>query len=250
MLNKNLDIVILAAGKGTRMESVEIPKAMVLCNNRPLISYIVDTATKLVERPIIVIGFLKDQIKNYLKDKVVYAVQEEQLGSGHAALCAIEEINAESFLVLNCDMPLIKVGTLQELVDLHQENNSKLSMITTRVDNFTGDRICFEKFGRILRDGDDHIIAIKEYKDASEEERAIRELNLGIYIFNKEWFLDNIRKVKNTNVQHEYYLTDMLGIATSEGIKIHSINADHRELLGVNTKDELALVESYLNNHK
>lgn len=242
-MQPDVQVVILAGGKGTRMGDTEIPKVLHPLNGKPLISHLLDNLKRLSwePRPVIVVGFKREQVMSVLGSTYIYAIQEEQLGTGHAVLAARPQVTAKNILVLYGDMPFITASSLEKLVDKHESSRSTVTMVTTRVSDFSGPYASLEKYGRIIRDKQNNIVAIREFKDATEEERAIEELNPGYYVLDTGWLWNNIGKITTENAQNEYYITDIIAIAISSGLTVASISVSPDELLGVNTKDELKI---------
>lgn len=239
-------IIILAAGKGTRMGN-DNPKVLVMLKNRPLILYLLAELEKInqLAKTVIVVGHKHTQVREVLGDGFTYAYQKRQLGTGHAVMAAESQIVGNNILVLYGDMPFITAESLKKLMRLHNEKDSKISMFTSAVNDFSEyPSLIF--FGRIIRDAHGNIVKITEFKDASMKEKDIREVNPGIYMFNSTWLYDNIHKLQNQNAQGEFYLTDMVEIAIAAGEVTHSLSIDPREVIGVNSLEELQAAEKLL----
>ena len=238
-------IVILAAGKGKRMGKLDLPKVLVPLQGQPLISHLLDELKPLKAsmHPIIVIGYMHGRVKEVLGKEYDYVLQREQLGTAHAVWTAREKIKAKNVLVLYGDTPFIKRKSLEKLMRLHEQQEAIISMFTTRVPNFAGKFASFLDYGRIIRDEFGNIIKITEYKDASPEVRKIKELNPGIYMFNTQWLWDNIDRIQTDNVQQEFYLTDIVEVAINEDQSILSLPIDAKEVLGINTPEQLKQLE-------
>ena len=245
----NRQVVILAAGKGTRMNS-ERPKVLAPVLDRPMIDHVLDSVYKvgLSRRPLVVVGYKGNLVRNQIRDRADHVWQQNQFGTGHAVACTQEHLKefAGSILVLYGDHPLISNKTIDNLFKLHQSEGSALTMMTTEVEDFDDWRQGFFNFGRILRNGDDSIQAIREMKDCTEEEKQIQELNPGYYCFNSDWLWENIDQIKNENKQQEYYLTDLVEMAVQQNRIINSIKIHPIECLGINTPEHLALVEKLI----
>ena len=241
-------IVVLAAGKGTRMGDQPWPKVLAPLKGRPLISYILDEVKQLElsQKPIIVVGFMQDKVRQVLGDGYLYAVQEQQLGTGHAVAMAKSLVSADNLVVLYGDTPFISAHSLKNLIQAQELTGDKLSMFTTTVKNFEGQFKPFEKFGRIIRSQSGDILKITEYKDCTEEEKKITELNPGIYCFNSQWLWDNIVRINKDNAQGEYYLTDLLEVAVSQGERVNSLPINPNEVLGINTWEDHGHAENLL----
>lgn len=238
-------IVILAAGKGKRMNSSDMPKVLVPLKGKPVILYLLDQVNQLTQliKPVIVVGFMKEKVREFLGDAYLYATQEKQLGTAHAVMAAKEKVNAENILVLYGDMPFVSANSLRKLLHLHRQSGNNLSMFTSIVENFEGVFGALKSYGRIIRDKSGEIVKITEYKDATEEERERKEVNPGIYCFKTSWLWDKLEKIENHNSQGEYYLTDLVEIAIKEGLKISSLKIDPKEVLGINTLQDLEEAE-------
>ncbi len=241
-------IVILAAGKGTRMGG-NLPKVLVMLNNKPLILYTLEELEKInqLAKPIVVVGYGADKVKTILGDGYSYAYQEQQLGTANALAVAKKKVKAENILVVYGDMPLISSASLKALIKEHFKKRSSISMLTATAPNFLGIYNSLEHYGRIIRDSKKQISAIVEFKDASAHQKKIREVNPGIYMFNTKWLWGNLAKVKNQNAQKEYYLTDIAALAIADGKKIVSVPVDPKEVLGVNSREDLEKAEKILN---
>jgi bifunctional UDP-N-acetylglucosamine pyrophosphorylase/glucosamine-1-phosphate N-acetyltransferase len=184
-------------------------------------------------------------VRKTLGDDYTYAVQEEQLGTGHAVMSAENKvIDADNILVLYADHPLVTPSTIRNLVDTHVKSNSILTMATATVPDFSDWREAFMSFGRFIRDENNNIIKIVEAKDATEKEKEIKEVNPAYMCFRANWMWKHLHSLKNDNNQNEYYLTDLVKMAFDEKQKIESISIDPKEALGVNTKDQLELIHN------
>ncbi len=239
-------IVILAAGNGTRM-GANMPKVLVPLKGKPIIKYLIESIIKsgVDKQPIIVVSLdNKDSISRSLdKYGCLYAVQTEQLGTGHALACAKDKISeeADQIICFYGDHPFISPDTIKRLT-----NNSQgvVTIMTTIVNDFDSWRQNLYYWGRIIRNH--RIKEIVEYKDAAEEVRKLKEVNPGFYCFKNDWLWGNINKLKNNNVQREYYLTDLIKIAFEQGIKINSLTINPKETIGINTKKELEIAETLI----
>ena len=240
-------VIILAAGKGKRMEE-EIPKVLLPLKGQPCINYLLDEVKKIPEigKPIIVVGYKYNDVQKILGDSYLYALQRQQLGTGHAVMAAESKISAKNIIVLYGDVPFVKASSIKKLMLLHNNNKAMISMFTTRVPDFKGHRSNFLHFGRIVRDKYNEVSKIVEYKDASDEEQAITEINPGIYAFNTEWLWNNIHLIKNENSQNEYYLTDIAGLAIEAEFKIYTAPISYKEVIGLNTKEQLSFAEKII----
>ncbi|MDZ4184776.1 MAG: NTP transferase domain-containing protein, partial [Desulfuromonadales bacterium] len=217
---KSLATVILAAGKGTRMKSA-LPKVLHPLCGQPLIHYPVRLARQLGSTAtVLVVGHGAEAVETALAaEKVVFALQGEQLGTGHALLCA-QPVLADfsgTILLLCGDVPLLREVTIAQLLDYHHQQGASVTVLTATIENPHG-------YGRVVRDGDE-VVAIVEEKDATPEIRALREINTGIYCFDAPFVFTALSQVGCNNAQGEYYLTDVLGLARSAGKKVCALAA-------------------------
>ncbi len=244
----HIKFVILAAGKGTRMQS-DIPKALTRIGEKPILQYLFDSIQQsgVDGTPVVVVGHGRDKLCEFFGAVCDYAVQDEPLGTGHAVMCAREKAaGADAVAVLYGDHPFVSSQTLRNLAELHQTKGAVISMMTTTVPSFEGWHSVFLHWGRILRDGHGHMIGIREYKDAMESEQEIREVNPAMYCFDAAWLWDNISQLKNTNAKGEYYLTDLIELAVAQRREIASLSIAPEEAIGINTPEELRIAEEVL----
>lgn len=251
---KNLKIIILAAGKGKRLESLgfDVPKPLIPVHGRPMISYLIDAVREAAVDgdPIIITapdnraGFRSALGQNTCR----FVVQEEQLGTGHAVMCAQDLFqDAQDVMVLYGDHPTLSAQTIRRLSEAHRISGATLTLATVRFPDFHSWRQWFYNFGRIVRDTEGNITRIVELKDASEEEKAITEVNPAYMIFRRQWLCQNMPLLTKKNAQGEYYLTDLVQLAVDQGQKIHSIIVENPiEAIGVNTPEQLKAAEEAL----
>lgn len=232
----NLKIVILAAGQGTRMKS-KIPKVLHKVLDKPMLDHVMEAAQVVTNnKPIVVIGHMSDMVREHLGDKAEIALQEEQLGTGHAVMMAEHYIDDEDEVLILCgDTPLIKGETLKEMTKIKSEGYAAVVMSAVE-DDPTG-------YGRIIRDESDDFMRIREQKDANEEEKAIKEINAGMYIIDGKLLKENLSKLSVNNAQREYYLTDVLEHIKNAGHRIGVYQADKMEIMGVNSRLQLSEAE-------
>ena len=235
-MTTTLTTIILAAGKGTRMQSAK-PKVLQTLADKPLLSHVLDTCQTInVDKTIVVYGFGGDQVQQAMSEyALTWVEQTEQLGTGHAVQVTLPELPREGkSLILYGDVPLVSADTL---IRLKEANVEGMSMLTLTVDNPFG-------LGRIKRDDEGNIIAIVEQKDATQEEQAIHEINSGIYCVDNTLLHKYLPKLSNDNAQQEYYLTDIVKMAVADGIAITAIEPDYEfEIEGVNNRQQLASLE-------
>lgn len=238
--------VILAAGKGKRLHSEQFsaPKVLREANGKPLLRYVVNNLSFIPDKKdiIIVAGYKKEMVFNAFNEGYTFAVQDEQLGTGHAVNCAREALKDYDGPVLVCygDMPLFKKETYENLVKVHEEAGNDCTILTGVSDRGLA-------YGRIIRDETGSFKGVVEDRDCTPEQKKINELNVGIYVFDSKKLFSCLGELKNSNAQGEYYLTDVPTIMMSKGYKIGTYTThDDTEILGVNTPEELALCESLL----
>lgn len=243
-------VVVLAAGAGTRMKS-DLQKTLHSIGGRSLISHSLHAAAGLAPEHIVaVIGHRRDQVgpavetvAATLDREIRIAIQAEQNGTGHAVQCAMDQLDGfeGTVIVTNGDVPLLTSDTLGALLEAHTATPTAVTVLTMNLDDPTG-------YGRIVRNQDGEVIAIVEQKDASDEERSITEVNSGVFAFDADILRSALSKLKSDNAQGELYLTDVLGIARSEGHPVRAhIAGDARELAGVNDRVQLAEAGAELN---
>lgn len=233
--------IVLAAGKGTRMKSKQ-PKVLHPICGKPMIRYAVDVAKSSgAESTVVVIGHGADAVKEYLGEAVQFALQGDQLGTGHAVLAAKNAIDPDVDLVLitNGDMPLLTEHTLRELIETQKINAGPLSLLTMVSDDSYG-------FGRIVRKEDDSVAAIVEEVQCTPEQLSIKELNVGAYCMDARWLWEVLPQLP-LSPKGEYYLTEVVGIAVQNGLKVAAIKMkDHQDALGINTRVHLAEAEALM----
>jgi len=238
-MQRNFATVIMAAGKGTRMKNAEKAKVMFEVAGKPMIEHVVDLAVALHSlRTIAIVGFQREAVMKYLKSvaaTVEFAVQDPQLGTGHAVMqtkSLLSDFRGD-VLVLSGDVPLLTVSTIRDLISYHHQRKAVATILTADLDDPTG-------YGRILRDVEDHVVGIVEHRDASDEQKKEREINSGIYIFDNEHMFDALAHINPHNAQNEYYLTDVFGYYWKHAMKVAAKKVDDfNEIRGVNTVAQL-----------
>ena len=233
--------IVLAAGRGTRMKS-SLPKVLHQVCGRPMIHYAINAAKMSgAEKTVLVVGHGAEEMQNYLGERVIYALQQEQLGTGHAVQSALPAISEDydTILVTYGDMPLLTEGTLQKLLQTQAKNSGPLSMVTMISEDPKG-------FGRIMRGMDGSVVAIVEEVECTPEQLSIQELNVGAYCFDAKWLWQALKRLP-LSPKGEYYLTDVIGIAVQDGLRVDALTVtDNQEALGINTRVHLAEAESVM----
>ena len=247
MMNRNFSILILAAGLGTRMKSDTI-KVLHKIHDKPIITYIYQTITKTFpERIVFIVGHQADDVKSVIGDShVEFVLQKEQLGTGHAVMCSKDLLkNYDGHLIIMPgDCPLIRSKTLTDLIDLHEKEQNNITVVTAKLPYYP------EGYGRIVNSNKGKLQKIVEERDANEKERKIDIVNSGIYCTTPSFLFPALEKIKNNNDQKEYYLPDVIEIAVSEGKCGQLLISDYSEILGINTKNELATIENLMTDMK
>ncbi|MFB7599866.1 bifunctional UDP-N-acetylglucosamine diphosphorylase/glucosamine-1-phosphate N-acetyltransferase GlmU [Streptomyces sp. NPDC056160] len=242
-------VVVLAAGEGTRMKSAT-PKVLHEICGRSLVGHVLAAARELKpENLVVVVGHAREKVTAHLAEadsQARTAVQEKQKGTGHAVRMGLEELGGavEGTVIVVCgDTPLLTGETLASLAAAHTADGNAVTVLTAEVPDATG-------YGRIVRDaGSGAVTAIVEHKDASEEQRAIREINSGVFAFDGRLLAEALGKVRTNNSQGEEYLTDVLGILRDAGHRVGAcVAGDHREIAGINNRVQLAEARRILND--
>lgn len=243
-VNDTIGIIILAAGKGTRMKS-DKAKVLHLLSGRPLILHVVETAAKVEGKDIIVVvGHEAKRVKEVVSENadVKFALQNEQKGTGHAVLCALPHLSEDCghVVILSGDVPLIRHATILDLIEDHIHSENAVTVLGVCLENPFG-------YGRLVESGPNGIEKIVEERDADESEKKINIVNSGIYCVNKNFLGQALSEVTADNNQNEIYLTDIVQIASQSHKKIGlKICDEPTEVMGVNTLDELRNIESIL----
>ena len=239
-MEKSVKSVILAAGKGTRMKS-DIPKVLHKIFEKPLLGYVIDEINKLdeIDENYVIVGHCAEQVENFVKTNYINAkcrIQSPQLGTGHAAMQAYDDLKGfdGDVLILCGDTPLITSETLKDFIAEHRKNNSSLTVMSAVFENPSN-------YGRIIRDEKGNLKAIIEEKDANEEQKAVKEINTGVYLLKWSDLAPSFLSLDSNNAQNEYYLTDIVKWAINNGLKAQSyILKDNDESFGINSKVHLA----------
>ncbi|MEX2459918.1 MAG: bifunctional UDP-N-acetylglucosamine diphosphorylase/glucosamine-1-phosphate N-acetyltransferase GlmU [Paenibacillaceae bacterium] len=234
--------IVLAAGQGKRMKS-KLYKVMHPVCGKPMVGHVMDILDQAqVGRKVVIVGHGAETVKSYLGNRAEYALQVEQLGTGHAVLQAKELLqHVDGTTVVICgDTPLVKAETLQRMIQVHEVQKAAATILTAKLANPEG-------YGRIVRDPQGNVTAIVEQKDCSEEECTINEINAATYLFDNRSLFQALNHVDNKNIQQEYYLTDVIRIMQQAGKKVIGYCTDEdAEVIGVNDRVALSEAEGYM----
>ena len=237
---KKIAAIILAAGKGKRMNTKQINKVVFPLGNKHMILHTVDKLTELLISPIIVVvGFAKESVMRILDGKVVFAQQSKRLGTAHAVVCALKKLpsNISTVLVLNGDdSAFYTESIIKKLIKTHKEKKAALSFLTITVNKNGG-------LGRVIRNNDGTVIGIVEEKDATQVQRKITEINPACYIFEVAFLKKYLGKVKKSGISGEYYLTSLIDIAIKNNEKLEVVKGGKILWRGINTPEELKEAE-------
>ncbi len=244
---KNLATVILAAGKGKRMRNPDKSKVMFELKGKPMIQHVVELALKIhSEKIILIVGHKKQTVMDFIKetfkndiDKISFASQDEQLGTGHAVMqtkALLENFDGDT-LILSGDVPLLRHETVDKFLNFHNENGFLASLLSANFENPFG-------YGRIVRSENGDFIDIVEEKDATDEIKKLNEINSGIYIVDNKNLFEALKTLKTDNAQGEYYLTDIFNYFKDKNMKIGAVPTENNiEITGVNTVEQLEEME-------
>lgn len=231
--------IVLAAGKGTRMKS-ELPKVLHKVNGKTMIRHILDSLKEAnVNEVVTIVGYRYDLVKEEIDGLCDYAIQEPQLGTGHAVMQAKQFEDKEGITVVaNGDCPCIRPATYENMFEAC-EGADMVVLTAMPTDTLS--------YGRVVRDEEGNVEKIVEYKDANEKEKEIKEINTGIYAFNNESLFEGLKKLSNDNAQNEYYITDLVEILKNDGKVVKAVLVkDYEEVQGINDINELKHAEEYL----
>lgn len=233
---KNITAIILAAGKGTRLNSSNKNKVVREINGKPMICYTTDLLKAIgIKKVIIVVGFRKSSVINTLGENHTYVVQQKILGTGHALKTALPQVpqNTKTILVLNADdSAFYKAKDIKKLINTHLKSKVGMTLMTVDKDDPA-------QLGRIIRDNENNIKAIVEFKNATLKQKKIKEINTATYCFSHTFLEKYLNSIKKNPVSNEYYLTDLLTIAINNHQKIATIKINSNQFQGINTPEEL-----------
>ena len=244
----NIKSVILAAGKGTRMKS-DTPKVLHQIFTKPLLGYVLDSVKNISSEAFVIVGHHSNEVKEYISKNYNFAkpiLQEPQLGTGHAVSMACPYLqDFQGQVIILCgDTPLIREETLKKFIEYHNSISSDLTVMSTIFENPTN-------YGRIIREADNSLRCIVEEKDATDEQKAIQEVNAGIYCLNWSKIKQAFAELKSDNAQGEYYLTDIIAWGKKQNLKVNAyILDDNNEIYGINSRQNLAQAAKLMNDRK
>jgi bifunctional UDP-N-acetylglucosamine pyrophosphorylase/glucosamine-1-phosphate N-acetyltransferase len=240
----NVNAIILAAGKGSRMKSA-YSKVLHKIAGKPILQYVVDAAQSAsASNCYVIVGHQKELVQERITgENIQYVAQEDQLGTGHAVMQVADIIDQESeslTVVLAGDCPLIEAETVENLLASHKENNSKCTILTAKLEDPA-------RYGRILRGKMGSVLGIREAKDCSSDELNVNEINTGVYVFDTKALFEALKEITNNNAQNEYYLTDVVHILKHKGYAISAyVTQKVDQILGVNTRMDLAKIHEII----
>lgn len=242
----SLATIILAAGMGKRMNDPTKPKVLFSLHGRPMLEYVIDRAIEIgSDKIVIIVGFQREQVVSFVRERfahvpnIEFAVQEEQLGTGHAVAQAASALGdfAGDIVILSGDVPLLRTETLRKFQDFHVSGKHAASLVSCNLDNPFG-------YGRIVRDAQGQFVSIQEEKDANKAEQSIREINSGIYLVGSTKLFTTLGLVGNNNAGGEYYLTDIFKLLRDSGESIGAYTIENPlEISGANTIEQLRELE-------
>ncbi len=245
-----LAVVIMAAGKGTRMKNPDMAKVMYEIEEKPMVHYVVDLAVKIQsQRTLLIVGWQKQSVIDYIKTafpQVEFVEQNEQRGTGHAVMQTTESLKdfTGDVLVLSGDVPLLIEKTARALLGYHKTSAASATILTADLDDPTG-------YGRVVRNDDDSVKKIVEHKDASKQELKIKEINSGIYCFDSQKLFETLTALTPNNAQGEYYLTDVFETFWKNKWRVSAVKAiDPVEVMGINDLDQLNIARELIRARK
>lgn len=236
----NIAAIILAAGKGKRMKSLNQNKVVFKLANKHMIAHTVDLLDKLkIKIKIAVVGFAKESVVNVLGDRVTYAIQQRRLGTAHAVMCALKKLPegiTDVLILQGDDSAFYTQETISKLLDKHLLSGNSFTFLTIDIDNPFG-------LGRIVRDQNKKLISIVEEKEASQEQKKIKEINPACYLISVQFLNKYLKKIEKSSVTGEYYLTSFIDIAIKNNEKIEAVRGGKILWRGINTPEELKEAE-------
>ncbi|MBI4137494.1 NTP transferase domain-containing protein, partial [Candidatus Roizmanbacteria bacterium] len=238
-----ISAIILAAGKGTRMHSDQTNKVMLPLNGKPMVSYTVENMQRAgLTTIIMVVGFAKESVMEYFEDRVQYAFQEEQKGTAHALTCGLSRVPDDHqtiLLVYGDDSFTYPPVLYQKLITAHHEQHADVTILSVYLEDPSG-------LGRIVRDDQQRIVDIVEEKNATVEQKRIREINTGCYVFSRPFLTEYLPQITDENAAHEYLLTDIIRLAVKNGKTVADVRETNLRWRGVNRPEELEQAQATL----
>ena len=236
--------IVPAAGKGRRLhaEASDLPKVLHRACGRPLLETVLEQLDFIDKKDIYIVdGYQKDKVIDYFGDAYHYVEQTEQLGTGHAVMCAADQLGDTGETLILCgDTPLVTADTLKMLCGKHREAKNGVTVLSAVLEDAGS-------YGRIIRDAEGNFLRITEAKDCTEEEKLTKEINSGMYLFDTAMLKESLGKLDNNNAQGEYYLTDTIALIKEAGGRVDAVPvSDITEIMGVNTKAQLAEAEKIM----
>lgn len=247
-MNEDFAAVVLAAGKGTRLNSRKINKVMYQLAGKPMISYTIELLEKAgLKKIIIVVGFAAKSVQDYLGPKYIYAVQKKRLGTGNALKCGLKKVPKgikNIFVCSSDDTAFYPAIVIKKLMKKHLANNNELTLLTAVKKNPTG-------LGRVVRDKENRAVAVVEEKNTTLSQKKIKEINTGCYCFRLAFINKFLPEIKRDKLKKEYYLTDILAIAAETRQKVQALRLSKGEhFQGINTKEELIKADLLMRKRK
>lgn len=242
-------LLVLGGGKGTRMQS-PLPKVLTPVAGIPMLKRLTATLAGTVDAISIIVGYRGKEVIATMGNAYNYIWQHKQLGTGHAVLCAKESLQdqkIDNLVIVPGDHPLIGQDSITNLLHIHKATRAVVSLATIKVPNFKGECAPFENYGRIVRDAKGNIKKIVEFKDATNAEKRITELNVSYYAFNPKWLWENIEQLTDANNAKELYLTDLVELAKAQNKPVGSyVIKSYVEGMGVNTVEHIKVLEALI----
>jgi bifunctional UDP-N-acetylglucosamine pyrophosphorylase/glucosamine-1-phosphate N-acetyltransferase len=241
--------IILAAGKGTRMGS-DLPKTLCPVAGKPMLAHILDALSNAGNAlsPIIVVGYKGEQVKQFVGSTITTVEQTDISGTGTAAKVGLSVVPADTkkVFIMYGDHPFISAAHIKEIEERHDESRATVTLATAVVPDFTGWHSVFMSFGRVLRNVSGAVQEIREYKNATEYEQTVLEVNPGFYCVDAAWLTQALEQVEKDAITGEYYLTDIVSLALYENKKVETVSISPEEALGINSPEDVAQAEALL----
>lgn len=245
----NIFAVVLAAGKGKRMNSRTLPKVLLPVAGKPMLTYVLETLKQVgIGQPIIVAGFQHEKIRSLYNSNYTYVLQHKRLGTGHAVIATRGLLKDKKgcTVIINGDQPFFRPSSIKRLIAAVTERGATVAVLTGLIRGSE-----FDAFGRVITDSEGHVLRIVEVKDATEKEKKVRLVNLGGYAVDNAWLWQALKRIKKSHATGEYYITDIVGKAVAAGKKVISIQIeDKAEAIGINTLAHLQEAERIVGKNR